>query len=204
MSDSDLDPGILIFVDRRTKAETAVIALVAKKEFARAQTVIPDLSAYSDYEEWRESREGFQMGLAMAGVDVKMVRVALAPFLAWRRLTGTSLDERGLDAFASTILTFRTSPEPTVLAIVGKQEFEARSRDVAALSTYCDYQQWLSHRRAIRAESDRSGQYVEELPILIDDFIAWSTCVGQISDASIDRYAQLVLEHFADVESLDY
>jgi hypothetical protein len=197
MSDSDIDPGILIFVDRQSKAETAVIALVAKDEFAWGQIVVPDLNAYSDYGEWRESREGFQMGLAMAGVDVRMVPIALTPFLAWCRLTGTAPDERALDAFASTILRFRTPPEPTVLAVVREQEFEAHSRNVAALSGYCDYQQWLRHRRAIRANAAASGLDVEELPILVDDFIEWSACVSQISESSIDRYAQLVLEHFA-------
>jgi hypothetical protein len=197
MSDSDIDPGILIFVDRHSKAETAVIALIAKHEFARARLVVPGLSVYSSYEEWRESREGFQMGLAMAGVDVKMVPVELTPFLAWCRLTGTPSSERALEAFASTILRFRTPPEPIVLAVVREQEFRAHSRGVAALSAHCDYWQWLRHRRAVHANAAASGLDVEELPILVGDFVEWSACVGQISEASIDRYAQLVLEHFA-------
>jgi len=79
MNDSTLDPGILVFVDRQTKAETAVIAILAEDEFKRAQTIFPELSAYRGFEEWRESREGLQMGLAMAGVAAKMVPVFLAP-----------------------------------------------------------------------------------------------------------------------------
>jgi hypothetical protein len=197
MSDSDIDPGILTFVDRQSKAETAVIALVAKDEFAWAQIVVPDLNAYSDFGEWRESREGFQMGLAMAGVDVKMVPVALTPFLAWCRLTGTPPSERALEAFASTILRFRTPPEPIVLAVVREREFEAHSRGVAALSAHCDYRQWLRSRRVICANAATSGLDVEELPIVVGDFVEWSACVGQISEPSIDRYAQLALEHFA-------
>ena len=197
MRDSGADTGILTFFDRRSKAETAVIALLAKDEFAWAQIVVPDLNAYFDYGEWRESREGFQMGLAMAGVDVKMVPVALTPFLAWHRLTGTPPNERALDAFASAILRFRTPPEPMVLAVVRKQEFETRSRDIAALSGYRDYRHWLRHRQAIRAYAARSGLDVEELPIIIDDFVEWRACVGQISESSIDRYAQLALEYFA-------
>jgi hypothetical protein len=198
MSGSDLDPGILTFVDRRSKAETAVVALIAKDEFARAQIVIPHLKDYSDFGEWRESREGFQMGLAMAGVDVKMVPVLFAPFLAWCRLTETRPDERSLDAFAATILLFRTPPEPTVLAVVREQDFEAHSRKIAEFSAHSDYQQWLRHRRTIRVKAAMSGRHIEELPIFVDDFVEWSACIGQIAESSIDRYAQLVLEHFAD------
>jgi hypothetical protein len=194
MNDSDAEAGIRIFVDRQTKAETAVIALIAEAEFARAQIAAPDLAIYSDYADWRESREGFQIGLAMAGVEVKMVPVALKPFLAWCRLTGIAPDARALDAFASTILLFRTPPEPTVLAFVGEPEFAAHSRNVSALSTY---QQWLRHRQTIRVKAAMSGLRVEELPIPLDDFVEWSACIGQMCETSIDRYAQLLLEHFA-------
>ena len=41
---------------------------------------------------------------------------------------------------------------------------------------------------------------VEELPILIGDFVKWSACAGQLfksSGWSIDRYAQLAFEYFA-------
>jgi hypothetical protein len=196
MSDSDVDPGILTFVDRHSRAETAVIALIAKHEFAWAQEVIPDLSEYSGYREWSESREGFQMGLEMAGVDVKMAPVALTPFLAWCRLTGAPPGERALNAFAAIILRFRARPEPRVFAVVRKQEFETHSRDVAAFSAYRDYRQWLRHRGATLANAAMSGLAIEELPIALGDFVEWSACLGQISGTSIDRYAQLVLEHF--------
>jgi len=197
MSDSDIDPGIRIFADRQSQAETAIIALIAKDEFAWARILIPDLNAYSDYEDWRESREGFQMGLAMAGVDVKMAPIALTPFLIWSRLTGTPPSERALDAFASTILLFRTSPEPIVFAVIGEQEFEAHSHDVAAFSVHYDYRQWLRHRRAVHAKAAMSGRHIEELPISVSDFAAWSACVADICEPSINRYAHLLLEHLA-------
>jgi hypothetical protein len=197
MSDPVVDPGIQIFVDRHSKAETAVIALIAEDEFALAQIVAPDLNVYSDYEEWRETREGFQMGLEMAGVAVRLVPVALTPFLAWCRLTGTPPGERALETFASTILLFRIPPEPVVLAIVSEKEFEARSRDLDALAAQGDYQQWLRHRQAIRAKAAVSGLRVEELPILVNDFDAWRACIDKIAEASIDRYAHLLLEHLA-------
>ena len=89
------EPEIAVFLDPRSQTETAIIALVAEEEFARAQTLMAGLDRYFDYDDWRDSREGFQMGLAMAGVDVKMVTVGLAPFLAWRRLTGTPARRAG-------------------------------------------------------------------------------------------------------------
>jgi hypothetical protein len=195
MSDADIDPGILIFLDRRSNAQTAAVALIAEDEFARAQTIAPDLKGYSGYEEWRDSRESLQIGLSMAGVDAKLVPVALGPFLIWCRLTGTSPGERPLNAFASAILRFRTPPEPTVLAIIREQEFETHSRNVPALSEHGDYQQWLRHRQAIYA---KTATRVEELPILIDGFTEWSACVNWISEPSIDRYAQLTLEYLAE------
>jgi hypothetical protein len=115
-------PGSLVFVDHRSKAETAIIALVAEGEFAWARIVIPNLHAYFDYGDWRDSREGCQIGLAMAGVDVKMGATALAPFLAGA----------------------------IMLASVGAQEFEAHSRNVAVLSAHCADQQWRRDRQAIR------------------------------------------------------
>jgi hypothetical protein len=197
MNDFDVDRGILVFVDRQSKAETAVIALITEDEFARAQTIMPDLNLYSGYEEWCECREGFQMGLAMAGVDVKMVNVALTPFLAWCRLTGTPPDERALEAFATTILQFQVSPKPIVLAFVGQKEFEAHWRDIPAFSAHCGYQQWLRHRRAIGVKAAASGLHVEELPVPVDGFVEWSACLSAIFEPSIDRYAQLMLEHLA-------
>ena len=149
MNDFFTEPEIAVFLDRRSKAETAIIALVGEAEFAQAQTLIPDLEAYFDYEDWRESRDGFQMGLAMAGVDVKMVTVGLTPFLTWRRLTGAPASEEALDAFASTIGRFEASPEPLALAIVDEREFEAHSRDVAAFSAHGGDRQWSRCPRAI-------------------------------------------------------
>jgi hypothetical protein len=196
MNDLFTEPEIAVFRDRQSNAETAIVALMSEGEFARARTIVGGLNAYFDYEDWRESREGFQMGLAMAGVDVKMVTVGLTPFLAWCRLTKTPASEHALEAFASTIGRFETPPEPVVLAIVDEPEFEAHSRDVAAFSAHCDYRQWSRDRRAARVEAEMSGQYVEELPISVSDFVEWSACVSQISEPSIDRYAQLLLEHF--------
>jgi hypothetical protein len=197
---SGVDSGIPVFIDPSSRAESAVVALIDENEFSWAQIVVSGLSDYSDYEEWKESREGFQMGLAMAGVDARLLPIAVTPFLAWCRITGAAPAERALDDFAVKVSLFRSSPEPTVFAVVRKREFEAHSRDVAALSAFGDYERWVRHRRTVRARTVRSGRRVEELPILIGDFIKWSACAGPYSDSSsrsIDRYAQLALEYFS-------
>jgi hypothetical protein len=200
MSVSGVDSGIPVFVDPTSNVESAIVALIDGNEFAWAQIVISELNDYCDFEDWLLSREGFQMGLAMAGVEVKTLSIALTPFLAWCRVTGAAPSERALDDFALTVSLFRGSPEPTVLAVVRKYEFEAHARDVAALSAYGDYERWVRHRRAIRARALESGVRIEELPILIGDFVKWSACADQFSESSnwsIDRYAQLALEYFS-------
>src|SRR5579863_4935723 len=98
MRDSDGEAAPRIFVDRHSKTAVAVIGLVAEDEFLRARSVIPEWSDYSGYEEWRESREGFQMALAMAGVDVKMATVGLAQFLDWCRDSRTPPGAQALEA----------------------------------------------------------------------------------------------------------
>jgi len=84
------------------------IETVAEKEFADAQAAIRELIGYSDYDDWLDARWGLCIGLAMAGVDARMVVVDLASFLGWRDRTGNPADERALDAFAS--LAARPSP----------------------------------------------------------------------------------------------
>ena len=202
MNDFDLDPGIPTFVDSQSKAETAVIALIAEEEFAWAQVVIPDLADHFGYEDWLDCREGSQLGLSMAGVDVKMVPVVLSPFLAWCRLTETSPSERALDAFASIILILRNPPEPSVIAVVRQREFEEHSREVVAFARHVDYQRWIRHRELMRARVAASGARIEELPIRVGDFVEWGKCLGEnMSESMLDRYAQLVLEHLtSDLE----
>jgi hypothetical protein len=180
-----------------TPAPSAIIALIAEVEFARARSFIPDLRLHRDYADWRDSREAVQVGLAMAGVDAKLALVALTPFLAWRRLTGTPASEGGLDFFASKLLAFRTPPEPIVFGMVDELDFATHSPAIRSLLQADDHGQWRRGREAIRRELALSGRRVEELPIRLDNFILWRACVGDAPSSSIDRYAHLLLEHFA-------
>ena len=200
MSVSGSELGIPVFLDPDSRSESAVVAMIDRDEFAWAQIVIPSLNDYRGFEDWRDSREGFEAGLAMAGVTVRSVPVAVTPFLAWARITGAEPTEHALDEFALTVSFLRASPMPTALAIVSQKDFEEHSRNVAALAAVGDYERWLRHRRKVRARAVRSGRRVVELPVLLGDFIKWAACAGQFSDASshaIDRYAQLALEYFS-------
>jgi hypothetical protein len=79
----------------------AAIGIVAEDEFAETQAAIGELSGYSDYEDWLDARWGLCVGLAMTGVDARVVVVDLASFLGWLDRAGKPADERALDAFAS-------------------------------------------------------------------------------------------------------
>ncbi|MDR3423248.1 MAG: hypothetical protein P4L80_18760 [Xanthobacteraceae bacterium] len=86
----------------------AAIGIVARDEFADAQATIGELMGYCDHEDWLRARWGLCIGLAMAGIDARMVVVDLVSFLGWRDRTGKPADERALDAFAS--LAVRANP----------------------------------------------------------------------------------------------
>jgi len=198
MSGSIIDAGIPVFVDGESGAETAVIALIDANEFASAQVAIAELNLYRDHQEWRETREGFQIGLAMAGVDVKLVPVALASFVAWRSQTGAPASEAALNAFAQTILRFRSPPAPSVRAVAGARRFDADATGVAALGAHGDDRRRSTHRRCSRARAAEPLRQVPHLSAPMRDFAEWSARVGAICEPSIGQYAPLTPEYRTD------
>jgi hypothetical protein len=94
------EPAPRIFLGGLPQGDTSVIALIAEDEFASAQQAIPEWRIYATYEEWLDSREGYQMGLTFAGVDVRMTPIALGEFLMWCRDTKTTSSARALETFA--------------------------------------------------------------------------------------------------------
>jgi hypothetical protein len=194
----DLNAPRQIFPDVDSNGGIAAMAMISEEEFAWAQIVIPDLTSYFDFQDWLDRREGFQIGLSMAGVDVRTVSIVLSPFLAWCRLTETAPSERSLDAFASMIMVLREPPAPSVLAVVREGDFEVRSGEVAALAAHTDFDRWTRHRETVRARLARGGARVEELIIRLDDFIEWGSCLGEgTTETTLDTYAGLLLEYLA-------
>jgi hypothetical protein len=106
------EPALRIFGDGLSKADISVIALVAEDEFASAQAMIPEWRGYPSYEEWRDSREGYQMGLSMAGVEVRMVPVKLTRFLAWCRDTKTPSTADAMETFAGLSCDLEPKRDP--------------------------------------------------------------------------------------------
>jgi hypothetical protein len=201
VEDIDLEARIPTFVDPQTRAHVGVIAILSEEEFAWAQIVIPDLSSFLGYDDWLDCREGFEIGLAMAGVDVKKVSVILSPYLAWCRLTGAQPSERSLDAFASMLLFLRKHPESIALAVVREEEFVAHAEAVDAFTSHVDFEHWKSHRAAVQKSMSDTGVQIEPLPVNIEDFVEWGRCIRtQTSEAILDRYAELVLEFLRDAE----
>jgi hypothetical protein len=194
MSEADLNFEIPLFVDQHLHAQVAVMAEISEEEFAWAQIVIPNLIRYPDYQDWLDHREGFLIGLSMAGVDVNAVPVALVPFLFWCRLARVKPSERTLDEFALAVFRLRKPPAPVALAAVREDQFRIHAGAVEALGAYPDYSAWALRRAAAPMNMAEHAR-LEFVPIDIDDFIAWSRCVGVgTSESSLDRYAALVLD----------
>jgi hypothetical protein len=83
--------------------ERTFLGLVDVKAFQVAKTMIRELNDYVDYDDWLDVREGTQLGLAMAGVDSRLVTIDLSRFLRWCARVARQPSEAALDAFAAVI-----------------------------------------------------------------------------------------------------
>lgn len=181
-------------VSHAQPASTA-IGLFDAADFDHAQSQIPDLAAYSDYEDWRDAREGLQMGLAMAGVEAALVPVRLESFLKWTALAGRTSDEAALDAFARLALAI-TSQQCRLFAVIGEADFLRHQGPARVAFGQAGYEHWRRHRSRVRASALKAGLDVEDQPIRLGDFLEWSACIGQAgSEPALDRYARLLAEH---------
>jgi hypothetical protein len=76
----------------------AMIAVVTEDDFERARARLHELAEYSDYEDYRLSRESLQIGLEMAGVETTMLPFRLSTLLEWRKMSEPFPGESGLAA----------------------------------------------------------------------------------------------------------
>jgi hypothetical protein len=77
-----------------------LVGVVSAADFERAQGCICELSDYSGYDDWLDSRYGRFMGLSLGGAESSLETVALEDFLNWcgaRRMPPT---EAALDVYA--------------------------------------------------------------------------------------------------------
>ncbi len=192
----DQDPCNSTLVGGKSQVMTAVIGVVAEREFESARASISGVADYLNYWDWFDAREGLQIGLSLAGVDAATVCVGVSSFLQWRDLTGASSDERALDAFAALASTVRGEDALRVVAVVSAFDFATHPLQVAAFAGRRDYRGGARHRRATRAKAIAAGLHVEEMPVRLGGFAQWCACLRQsASEAALDRYAQLLLEH---------
>jgi hypothetical protein len=198
MSNVDTDSVIPLFLDDGSRAQIAVMAEVLEADFPWAQIVIPDLCRYSDYQDWLDHREGFQIGLSMAGVEVSTIPVELVHFLAWCRIVPMRPSERALDQFAFTLFRLRRPPAPVAFASVDPLDFQRLGQTLEAFAPYADYRSWSDHRASEQKRIVAEGARTELVPINLDDFVVWTECLGErASETSLDGYATLLLEFLA-------
>jgi hypothetical protein len=77
-----------------------LVGVVSAADFGRAQECIPELTDYSGYDDWLDSRYGLFMGLSLGGDDASLETVALDDFLNWCRARRMRPTEAALDAYA--------------------------------------------------------------------------------------------------------
>jgi hypothetical protein len=81
-----------------------VAADLAEGDYRLARMIVPELSAFEDYEDWLDFRTGMLWGLEMAGFTVSLVPVRLAEFAVWREKTSILPSISALDLFARSRL----------------------------------------------------------------------------------------------------
>ena len=89
-----------------------LVGVVSATEFERAQGCIAELSDYSDYDDWLDSRYGRFMGLSLSGVEASLEMVALDDFLDWCGARRMRPSEAELDAYARQSGLLHSRPEP--------------------------------------------------------------------------------------------
>jgi hypothetical protein len=77
-----------------------LVGVVPSGEFDRARECISELSNYSDYDDWLDSRYGRFMGLSIAGAEATVETVALEDFLSWCVSRRVRPSEDALDDYA--------------------------------------------------------------------------------------------------------
>lgn len=183
-----------------TRLPPSAIGVVAERDFERARELLPSLSEYSDYWDWRDEREGLWMGLALAGSPVQMVLISLASLAAWRALAADAQGEEGLDALAATIVALRASPSAyRVFAVVSAAEFAAHPRCAAAVAGTGDYSDWLRRRRLAKSRASATGQSVQEVAVRLKAFLAWRQSNNRkVCEEELDCYASTLFMKVID------
>jgi hypothetical protein len=77
-----------------------LVGVVSAADFERAQGCISELSDYSGYDDWLDSRYGYFMGFSLGGAEAGLETVVLDDFLNWCGVRKIHPSEAALDAYA--------------------------------------------------------------------------------------------------------
>jgi hypothetical protein len=77
-----------------------VAAYLTEGDYRLARMIVPEMSAFEDYEDWLDFRTGVFWGLEMAGFTVNLVPVDLSEFAIWRETRSMISSISALDRFA--------------------------------------------------------------------------------------------------------
>ena len=90
------------FIDAVSTPDSShmVAAYLTEGDYRLARMMIPEMSAFEDYEDWLDFRTGMFWGLQMAGFTVELIPVDLAEFATWRQTTLILPSISALDRFA--------------------------------------------------------------------------------------------------------
>jgi len=90
------------FIDAISTADSnhVVAAYLTEGDYRLARMIVPEMSAFEDYEDWLDFRTGVFWGLEMAGFTVNLVPVDLSEFAIWRETRSIISSISALDRFA--------------------------------------------------------------------------------------------------------
>ena len=103
-------------VELQDPSRPAIIGILDAIDFAAARWLMPELQTYADYSDWLDLREGAQIGLAMAGVDARIVPVDFQRFISWCVDCRVDLTKSALDLYGRMVAEFATVSAPSSLS----------------------------------------------------------------------------------------
>ena len=85
------------------RSESVIVGILDATDFEVARPLMPELQTYADYSDWLDLRQGAQIGLAMAGIDARVVTVDFQRFVSWCESCRVDPTELALDVYARMV-----------------------------------------------------------------------------------------------------
>ena len=98
------------------RSESVIVGILDATDFEVARPLMPELQTYADYSDWLDLRQGAQIGLAMAGIDARVVTVDFQRFVSWCESCRVDPTESALDVYARMVAEFSAIGAPSSLS----------------------------------------------------------------------------------------